>query len=234
MREYFLYFDESGNLGVKDRYFVIACILTENPKELENIMKKTLLHIKKTYNNTKWNGHELKANSCKPWVKEIIYKAIGSKNVEIAYIVGDKFWIEERLKNNNNLLYNFMLKILLDNFKNIFRNNKVNLILDNKTIKVKSFNSFRDYIDIHINYELKLNSEITVEYRESNAKNAYNIQAVDYVANAIFAKYEYGYNTYYDMISEKIKKIELYPYRKFGKDKLKIREIAVTKEVDKV
>ena len=76
MKEYYLYFAESGNFGVKDRYFVIACILTENPKQLENKMKKVLLHIKNTYKNTKWNGYELKANSCKPWIKEIIYKAI--------------------------------------------------------------------------------------------------------------------------------------------------------------
>lgn len=229
MKEYYLYFDESGNLGVKDRYFVIACILTENPKELDNIMKKTLLYIKKTYKYTKWNGHELKANSCKPWIKEVIYNSIVSKDIEIAYIVGDKLWIEERLKNNNNLLYNYMLKILLDNFKYIFRNNKVNLILDNKTIKVKSFNSFKDYIDIHINYELKLNSDITVEYRDSSAKNAYNIQAADYIANAIFAKYEYGYEKYYEILDGKIKKIELYPYRKFGRNTIAMEEAAATK-----
>ena len=47
MKEYYLYFDESGNLGVKDRYFVISCVITKNPKELENKMKKVLFHIKK-------------------------------------------------------------------------------------------------------------------------------------------------------------------------------------------
>lgn len=230
MKEFYFYFDESGNLGIKDRYFVIACILTEKPKELENIMKKTLLHIKKTYKQCKWNGYELKANSCKPWVKEKIYDSIAKKDIQIAYIVGDKVWIEDRLKNNNNLLYNFMLKILLDNFKNRFRNSKVNLILDNKTIKVKSFNSFKDYIDIHMNYELKLNSDISVEYRDSSAKNAYNIQAADYIANAIFAKYEYGYEEYYKLFKNKIKTFELYPYRKFGKDTVCMKEIAISKD----
>ena len=61
----------------------------------------------------------------------------------------------------------------------------MNLILDNKSIKVKSLNSFEDYINLHINYELRLNSKINVEYRDSKAGDAFNIQAVDYIANAV-------------------------------------------------
>ena len=86
-----MYFDESGNLGKQDRFFVIACIITKNPKELNNIMKKTLLEIKKRYSYTKWNGHELKANSCKPWIKEIIYKAIVKKAEEKIKECANKF-----------------------------------------------------------------------------------------------------------------------------------------------
>lgn len=229
MSEHYMYFDESGNLGKQDRFFVIACIITKNPKELNNIMKKTLLEIKKRYSGTKWNGHELKANSCKPWIKEIIYKAIVTKGIEISYIVADKIWIEERLKEDKNCLYNYLLSLLLDNFKNIFRNKRVNLILDNKSIKVKSLNSFEEYIKIHLNYRYSLNTDIKVEYRDSAAKNAYNIQAADYVANAIFSYYEYGYDRYYKILENKISKRELFPSRRFGKCIEAIEEVAATK-----
>ena len=37
-----LIFDESGNLGVSGRYFVISCIDTMNAKSLHNIMKRKL------------------------------------------------------------------------------------------------------------------------------------------------------------------------------------------------
>ena len=37
-----LIFDESGNLGKDGRYFVIACIDTNNIKELHNIMKRKI------------------------------------------------------------------------------------------------------------------------------------------------------------------------------------------------
>lgn len=233
MKEYFLYFDESGNLGVKDRYFVIACILTENPKELENKMKKVLLHIKKKYKNTKWNGYELKANSCKPWIKEIIYKSIIEKNIKISYIVADKVWIEKSLMQDKNCLYNYLLSVLLDNFKEVFRNNNVNLILDNKTVKVQSINSFEEYIKIHINYTKRLNSNITVKYMDSSSKEAYIVQAADYIANAVFAYYEHGYKPYYELIESKIDIKELFPRRKFGKDSIAMKEIALTNMVDK-
>ncbi|BDR73313.1 hypothetical protein K144316041_20210 [Clostridium tetani] len=229
MEEYFLYFDESGNLGTDGRYFVIACIITKDNKELENKMKKVLLHIKRNYKDVKWNRHEIKANSCKPKIKRIIYDTIMKKDIQIAYVVADKIWVEDRLKDDKNCLYNYLLRILLENFKKIFRNNKINLILDNKTIKVKSINSFTDYIRIYMNYELGLNSEISVKYMDSSSKKAYNIQAVDYVANAIFAKYEYGYNDYYDLLKQKICCNELFPRRKFGNPTKNMLEASMSK-----
>ena len=96
---------------------------------------------------------------------------------------------------------------------------KINLILDNKTIKVKSLNSFEDYINIHINYELGLNSDIIVEYKDSKSHDAYNIQAVDYIANVIYSHYEYNLDIYMPIIKNKIKVIEEFPKFKFKKIK---------------
>nr|WP_034855802.1 hypothetical protein [Clostridium intestinale] len=73
-----------------------------------------------------------------------------------------------------------------------------------------------------------MNVELQVEYKESQNKDAYNIQAVDYVANAIYSFYEYGYKTYYGYLSEKIEHEELFPRAKFRKVKT---EIAATKEL---
>lgn len=229
MKEYYLYFDESGNLGVKDKYFVIACVLTEKPKEIENKMKKILLHIKKEHPEAKWNGYELKANSNKPWIKEKIYKGIIGKDFKVAYIVADKHWIEENLMKDKNCLYNYLLSVLLDNFVDIFKNNKVNLVLDNKTIKVQSINSFEDYIKIHMNYRMRLNSEITVRYMDSSSKKAYMVQIADYIANAVFSRYEHEYWTYYNIFKGKIIHRELFPRSKFGKYKKVIKEIAAEK-----
>lgn len=230
MKEYFLYFDESGNLGSDGRYFTIACILTENPKGLQNKMKKVLNYIKKNYDYVKWNKYELKAASCTPEIKRIIYNALSKKDIEVSYIVADKVYIDDILKRDKNCLYNYLLKLLLDNYKFKFRNNKINIFLDNRSIKVKSQNSFSDYIKIHFNYELRLNCKLNIEYLNSEGKNAYNIQAVDYIANSIYAKYEYNYNDYYEIYSDKVKFFELFPQSKFGKSFEIKEEIAITKK----
>lgn len=224
MKEYYMYFDESGNLGNGGKYFVIACVLTKNPKLLHNTMKKTLLYIKKNYKNAKFNSNELKANVANKEIKEIIINNICKKDVSVSYIVAQKKYIQDNLKDDKNCLYNFLLKILLQNYNKQFRNSKVSLILDNKTIKVKSINSFKDYINIYWNYEKKLNIYIKVEYKDSKAKDAYNIQAADYIANAIFTRYEYNNSYYYNLLKHKRGVVERFPRDKFECSKINKKE----------
>lgn len=37
----YIYIDESGELGKQTRYFVFGAIITNNPKELDSIIRKT-------------------------------------------------------------------------------------------------------------------------------------------------------------------------------------------------
>lgn len=227
METYHWFFDESGNLGNGNRYFVIASILTKNPKSLHNKMKKTLKYIKSNYDDLQWNGVELKANRSNKEIKEIICNSIVSKDIVISYIVIDKWHLDECFKKDKNMAYNYFLKILLDRFHNVFMNNSVYIKLDNRSIKVQSINSFKDYIGIHINMELKLNCKLDVKYLESNSKEAYNIQAADFIANAIYSKYEYNNCYYYDLIKYKIKEEQLFPFKYFGQPSKILLETAI-------
>lgn len=214
-----LIFDESGNLGNSGRYFVIACIDTNDPKSLHNVMKKAVLKARQTFPELIQHKRELKANEVYPFVKHYILEKIVSKNVRIAYIVADLHHTDEALLKNRNLFYNFLMKLLIDTIisKN-YKNKKLSLICDNKTIKVQSKNSFSDYIKIHLNYERNLNLDITVEYRDSNAKNSYIVQAADYVANAIYSYYEHGTSVELkDIIDKKCNNFAKFPISKFGK-----------------
>ena len=64
-----------------------------------------------------------------------------------------------------------------------------------------------------MNFDIDLN----VRYLDSNAKDAYIVQAADYVANAIYAKYEYGQSLYFDIIKDSFNIVEEFPRDKFGK-----------------
>lgn len=211
-----LYLDESGNLGRGGRYFTIAAIETENSKPLNNVMKKAILKTKQKF--TKYNNSvEIKASESSPVIKDYILRRIASKeNINIRYIVSDKKHVKPALLENENLLYNYMLKFLIAPVARRPGLKKLVIVLDKRSIKVKSANSFEDYINIVLKYDMELEIEIVVDYVESH--NSYSVQAADFVANAIYTKYEHEYDYYYDLLSSKMCKIDHFPYTKFSKD----------------
>lgn len=46
---------------------------------------------------------------------------------------------------------------------------------------------------------------------------AFIIQAADYVANGLYANYEYNNDIYENIISKKINIVQHFPYKNFGK-----------------
>lgn len=214
-----LIFDESGNLGESGRYFVISCIDTTNAKSLHNIMKRKLKQAGDKFPELKaLHAHEIKAKDAYPCVKYHILESIISKDVTISYIVVDLQHIEKRLLKDKNILYNFASKILISKLITKADEGKtVNILFDNKTTKIASKNSLREYIIAHVVYEEGLDVNINFEYKDSDAGDAFIIQAADYVANGLYANYEYNNDIYENIISKKINIVQHFPYKNFGK-----------------
>jgi hypothetical protein len=214
-----LNFDESGNLGKQGRYFTIACVETTNTKPLSNVMKKAVLKTKKTFAEFETND-EIKASDAYPLIKDYFLRKITSKDIKIRYIVADLHHVKKQLLDDENLLYNFMLKFIIEPvaLKRGLKHLIINL--DKRTIKVESTNSFENYIKIRLNYELNLDLKIEVKYIES--QNSYAIQAADFIANAINSKYEYGkgHDFNYKTIEDKIVQKEHFPRSYFGQKKV--------------
>ena len=212
-------FDESGNLGSNGRYFVIACIDTTNFKSLHNIMKRKILDAKKVFPElANIHANEIKANEAYPAIKHHILECVISKDIKISYIVADLNYTKPYLLKDKNIFYNFLMKLLLDSIISKKDNGtKINILCDNKTTKVASANSFSDYIKIHFIYEKSYEIELNIEYFDSDANNAYSIQAADYIANAIYSKYEFDANLYCDVINSKIENCLKFPIKNFGK-----------------
>ncbi len=211
-------FDESGNLGKSGRYFVISCIETDVPKEVHNIIKKKLHIAKKKYPDCKFNGCELKASKAPLSVKEHIVESICKKDIRISYIVLDLEHIDSALLKDKNLLYNYACKMLINSLVDeSMQGRKLNFWIDNHTVKIHSKNSFEEHIKIGILYDRNINVDINIEFVNSNACDAYVIQAADYIANSIYVKYEKGKDKCYNKMSSKIKKVIHYPEGNFGK-----------------
>lgn len=214
-----LVFDEFGNLGVSGRYFVIACIDTKNAKSVHNIMKRKLKQAGDKFPELKTlHAHEIKAKDAYPCVKYHLLECISSKDISISYIVVDLQHTEERLLKDKNILYNFAAKILISRLiTEKDSGTTINIIFDNKTTKIASKNSLREYIIAHLVYEEGLDVNINFEYKDSDAGDAFIIQAADYVANALYSKYEFSNDIYSNILEPKVKERQHFPYKNFGK-----------------
>jgi hypothetical protein len=214
-----LIFDESGNLGVSGRYFIIACIDTKNAKSLHNIMKRKLKVAKTKFQELgSLHAHEIKAKDAYPCIKYHLLECITSKELSISYIVVDLQHTEKRLLKDKNIMYNFASKILIS--KLITKKDEgstINIIFDNKTSKISSKDSLKDYIIANLIYEQGLDVTIHFEYKDSDAKDAFIVQASDYVANALYGKYEYGDDVYSKLLDDKLNIVQHFPYKEFGK-----------------
>ena len=214
-----LIFDESGNLGSSGRYFVIACIDTKNYKALHNIMKRKLGIAKRQFNElANLHAHEIKAKDAYPSIKYHILEVIASKDLTISYIVADLNYVKPKLLEEKNIFYNYLMKLLIDSLVSKKDNGtKINIICDNHTTKIASGNSFEEYIKLHLIYEKQYDLDLNIVYMDSDDKNAYPVQAADYVANALYGMYEYDDKLYYSRFKAKIQKALKFPYKLFGK-----------------
>lgn len=135
----------------------------------------------------------------------------------IDYITADLSYIEPRLLNNQNILYNYLLTFLISP---IIKNNsdlsEIHIYLDNRSLKVGDEMSFSDYIKskIWIEYD---RPDISVSVHYVDSQSDYHIQGADFVANAINGFYEYN-ESYFTQILRSCMEVRVkFPYKYFGK-----------------
>ncbi len=182
-----VFIDESGNLGQNEGYFIIAMIVSHNPKRIKNIIKKfcgchSLPEVHAT--DLKFTGKQFLVNTLTK-----------QQDYAVSYIIADKMMIKERrLFYSNNLLFNYLFSYLV---RDIIKANTDNIhfYLDNRTQKVASANSLREYITIKAYTEWGFNKELSLEYMDSKECKA--LQMADLVANCIRRKYQWKISDFY-------------------------------------
>ena len=215
----YLIFDESGNMGTNGRYFVISCIDTTNLKALYNTMQRKIRKAQVLFPElAALHTHEIKAKDAYPCVKYHIAECIARKDVSISYIVADLFHVKPYLLDDKNIFYNYMMKLLIECI--VTKDDDiVHIIYDNHSTKVGSVNSMEEYLKLALIYEKQYDVKLIFTSMDSNAKNAYHVQAADYVANALYSHYEYKRDDYYAIYKPLFKDKLLFPISKFGLEK---------------
>lgn len=164
------------------------------------------------------HSNEIKAKDAYPCIKYHVLESIARKDLSISYIVADLKYVKPNLLEDKNILYNYLMKLLIDSLVTEKDDNTtLNIICDNHTTKIASGNSFEEYIKLHLIYEKDYNINLNVVYMDSDDRNAYTVQAADYVANALYGAFEYGNSIYYNQFRAKVHSAIKFPYKNFGK-----------------
>lgn len=192
-----VYLDESGDLGWRldkpyrhggsSKFMTIAFVAC--PPEKKHLLGRIVVDV---YRRTKCDPKtELKGSSLsiedKCFFAEKVRKLVSmNPDIIIGAITVNKSKVLAHIRNDANKLYNYMIRLAV--LPAIKREPIVNLIRDNKTVKVKSGNSLIDYLQTTIWFEL--GSPTKIIDIPSDSKKVKNLIFIDWMNNLIWGNYE--------------------------------------------
>ncbi|MFH0906915.1 MAG: DUF3800 domain-containing protein [bacterium] len=202
----YIFLDESGDLGFNfkkkktSRFFVITFLFVANKRSIEKIVKKTHSELKKKYKRRFGVLHAFKE---KPVIRQRLLKRLSRKNYAVMVIYLNKKKVYTKLQNEKHVLYNYVTNILLDRVysrKFIPTASCVELIASRRETNKFLNKNFKNYLDSQAKNNYKINIKISIKTPSEEKA----LQAVDFVSWAIFRKYEFRDNSYYNLIKNKI------------------------------
>lgn len=202
----YIFLDESGDLGFDfnkkktSKIFVITCLFTNNKRPIEKIVRKTHLGLKKKYKRKFGILHAIKE---KPLTRQRLLKRLNEKDCVIMTIYLNKKRVYTKLQEEKAVLYNYVANILLDRIytRKIIPIEKTIELIASKRETNKFLNeNFKNYLNAQIKNKHKVSVNIRIKFPSEEKA----LQAVDFASWAIFRKYEYGDDSYYNLIKNKI------------------------------
>jgi len=208
----YLILDEAGTHDC--RYLVIAGALSQNYKPLYNKIKNISLNIKKT-NSHFMDSQEVKSYQF-PIKKKFVQGILTVEDLNIIYIVADKIWVYERLRENQNVFINYLMGILLLPIaKQISETEHLYIWFDSRSVKTGAL-CMDEYLATKIYGDWNCKFSFSLDYQESH--HSFSIQGAHYISNAIWMKYEREKTDLYDILRPKINCIKHFPNANFGKE----------------
>jgi len=174
------YMDESGDLGFGPKsgpYFVLTVITTQEPKRLTNFVKnwKTKHAIPK---DVELKGALLKKNKRKDFLK-----GFARLPVQIHYNLVNKAKVVARLKQLENILYNYCAGVLLVPL--ILTQKDATIIIDKRISHVTSGFRIREYLQYKVWVEEE-RPNIDLRIQLEDGLKVYALQGLDVISNVLY------------------------------------------------
>ncbi len=202
----YIFLDESGDLGFNfkkkktTKFFVITLLFTENKRPIEKVVRKVHADLQKKLKRKSGALHAVKE---RPITRQKLLKKLAEKDCAIMTIYLNKQKVYTKLQDAKQVLYNYVTNILLDRVftkKMLSSKQKIILIASRRETNKFLNRNFKSYLNTQVSNNHNMNLEVVIKtHHEEKA-----LQAVDFASWAIFRKYEYRDDSYYNIIKNKI------------------------------
>lgn len=127
MIDWFVYVDESGDLGaLGTEYFVVVALQVSNDRELGRIIKRVRTRkLKKKLVEVS----EMKANVTPPEIRKAVLERVAMLDCRIYALAVDKKKITPQLMGNSNRLYNWLCRLLC---QQVEARGEIRIVMDKK------------------------------------------------------------------------------------------------------
>ncbi len=204
-----IYVDESGDMGMSDGsdYFIITAVKLEEDVNLEFCRIPKKIRQKGLKKKTKKIA-ELKFSNSSVLIREMFLNRIAKINLSVYSLIIDKKLTQQKLKENLSVLYNYLIKILLEKvLVDVNKSHKLKICLD-KCMSPNQRMNFENYLKTEFFSLFNIIPDVEIVHEVS-----YNNQGL-IVTDFICGAFGYKYNTlnaaedfdyYTNIIKDKIK-----------------------------
>lgn len=192
-----IYLDESGDLGWKfshphrdggsSRFLTLAYVIV--PECDKHLLYRFVRRVYKQYKidpNKEQKGTDYLDKQAKVIAQRMVKLLHEQLNISIGAITVKKENVNENIREDSNVLYNYMVSLSIA--QQIAHFEEVTLIPDKRSIKVKSGNSLYEYLKIKIWFDWQANTKLYYTPKESHSD--LNLIFVDWITNFIWRHYE--------------------------------------------
>ncbi len=207
---WFLYLDESGDLGFDfvnkkpSRFFVITILAVEGQdanRQLIKAVKKTIRRKLNPRGKRSRIAEELKGTGNTLEVKRYFYEQVQDIDFKLYTIILNKRRVFENLADHKTRVYNYVSRILLEKIPLDQAMVKVDLIIDRSKGKpeILDFNSY-----IRSQLEARIHPTVPLYISHYDSREHGGLQAVDMFSYGIFEGYEKKRWAWFNVFEEKI------------------------------
>lgn len=207
---WFLYLDESGDLGFDfvnkrpSNYFTITILAVSGLSRNRAIIKAATKTLKRKLNHRRSRKRivqELKATRTTLDIKKYLYKQLENVNFGIYSVTLNKRRVYQTLAEKKSHVYNYISRLVLDEIPFKSASGRVYLIID-KSKSLSEVKEFNKYIIKQL--EGKLDPSVPLDINHFQSRENKGIQVADMFCWGFFRKYERRDLSWYNVFKDKI------------------------------